>query len=216
MFGEVDDSIVNPGVDIKLAEFYTDLGVEVTTVFEVEAEHSWITNSYGGACDAISYPFINNCNLDAAGQILGTIYGEGLNRADMITANLYQFNQTEIAPDAGLADIGYIYWPKACDTIECKVHICYHGCMMPSSVIGDKLAVHSGLNEWAEGSGIIVIYPQAAVDLSVNPEGCFDWFGYTGEDYLLKSGKQMAFSYDIVQTLPKRIVMKEEDILMDK
>jgi hypothetical protein len=24
-----------------------------------------------------------------------------------------------------------------------------------------------------------------------NPSGCFDWFGYSGDDYLSRNGKQM-------------------------
>jgi hypothetical protein len=29
-------------------------------------------------------------------------------------------------------------------------------------------------------------------DPSANPNGCCDWFGYTGADYATKAGQQMA------------------------
>jgi hypothetical protein len=37
------------------------------------------------------------------------------------------------------------------------------------------------------------LYPQVnASDIPFNPQGCWDWFGYTGANYALKSGSQLA------------------------
>ena len=44
----------------------------------------------------------------------------------------------------------------------------------------------AGYNRWADGNRLIVLYPQARASwsfLAFNPRGCWDWWGYTGEDY---------------------------------
>ena len=58
----------------------------------------------------------------------------------------------------------------------------------------------TGYNRWAEANGIVVLYPQALKldppfwDLFSprNPEGCWDWWGYSGSDYLSHDAPQMA------------------------
>jgi hypothetical protein len=50
----------------------------------------------------------------------------------------------------------------------------------------------SGINEWADGNNIIVLYPQTIASIvPANPDGCWDWWGYTGPNYALKSAPQM-------------------------
>jgi hypothetical protein len=44
-------------------------------------------------------------------------------------------------------------------------------------------------NQWAETNNIIILYPQA-LRTTLNPKGCFDWWGYTGADYATKLGVQ--------------------------
>ena len=56
---------------------------------------------------------------------------------------------------------------------------------------------HTGYNEWAEASNMIVLYPQAKKSTNIlttyNPKGCWDWWGYTNSSYTLKVGYQMTF-----------------------
>jgi len=49
-------------------------------------------------------------------------------------------------------------------------------------IIGDKYVRHAGYNEVGELNDIIIIYPQAT-PTPVNPQGCWDWWGYTGAMY---------------------------------
>ena len=43
---------------------------------------------------------------------------------------------------------------------------------------------HSGLNEWAEANQRVVLYPQATTSLA-NPQGCWDWWGFTESTWQL-------------------------------
>ena len=50
----------------------------------------------------------------------------------------------------------------------------------------------SGLNEWADTNGIIVLYPQTVAMNASNPGGCWDWWGYLNDpNYAQKTGPQM-------------------------
>jgi len=44
--------------------------------------------------------------------------------------------------------------------------------------IGDEFAMNAGYNEVGELNNIIMLYPQAIATAS-NPNGCWDWWGYT-------------------------------------
>ena len=47
--------------------------------------------------------------------------------------------------------------------------------------MGDKFVRHAGYNEVGGLNDIIILYPQVDSRLmSANPEGCWDWWGYTG------------------------------------
>ena len=87
----------------------------------------------------------------------------------------------------------YAYVPDACQgsTADCGLHIAFHGCMQGAEFIDDRFAQQAGFNEWAETNGIVVVYPQIEKSM-FNPKGCWDWWGYTDEDYDLRSGKQTA------------------------
>ena len=46
----------------------------------------------------------------------------------------------------------------------------------------------AGYNEWADTNGIVVLYPQLdPTEILDNPEGCWDWWGYTGLNFQIQS-----------------------------
>ena len=121
-------------------------------------------------------------------------------------SNLFQFDQTEFftGSDTSINDFGFVYIPSACSdgSTACRLHISYHGCAQDYASIGDVWADHAGYNDWAEANNIIVVYPYAKKDVSLgNSNACWDWWGYTGDDYVLKKGVQMEFSKKVLDRL---------------
>jgi len=51
------------------------------------------------------------------------------------------------------------------------------------SDIGDLFARTTGYNEVGELNNIIIIYPQVTPTGATNPDGCWDFFGYSGSFY---------------------------------
>jgi poly(3-hydroxybutyrate) depolymerase len=104
-----------------------------------------------------------------------------------------EFDQSEFASYLISMDkIGYLYVPTECKDKRtvCKLHIALHGCAQGTQFISDTYAVHSEYNGLAEANKIIILYPQAC-NSTINPEGCWDWWGFTGADYASKLGPQV-------------------------
>ena len=46
--------------------------------------------------------------------------------------------------------------------------------------VNDRFVRQAGYNEVAELNNIVILYPQAiSTVLPLNPQGCWDWWGYT-------------------------------------
>ena len=50
-------------------------------------------------------------------------------------------------------------------------------------MIGLDFPLNAGYNEVADLNDIIILYPQAKSSLLSNPNGCWDWWGYTNSNY---------------------------------
>lgn len=199
------DFIIRPESVDKLAEFYKAFSTENLEVHKVkEGAHGFPTKNYGNPCSQMGSPWILKCGVDHAGDILKYFYGELAEPAsgESAAANLQSFDQNAYgAAGALLYPSGKIYIPSACRKGEaCRLHIAFHGCQMNPDFIQDKFAEHAGFNEWAESNHIVVLYPYSAKSAD-NPYACWDWFGFTGQDYVLKSGKQIAAIAKMIEAL---------------
>ena len=45
---------------------------------------------------------------------------------------------------------------------------------------------------------MIILYPYAKSSLPSNPNGCWDWWGYTDKNYANQNGVQMKFVRDVI------------------
>ena len=81
---------------------------------------------------------------------------------------------------------------------------------MDGTVIADAVNLayveQTGLNRWADDNQIVVLYPQTKKSLlmPMNPQGCWDWWGYTGDQYATKNGPQLKAVDALISHLAKR------------
>ena len=216
VFSGTDDSIVRqPAVDATVS-FFQQVGVKednLKYVNKVPAGHALITPNYGNDCSANAAPYISHCSVgsegyDQAGAILHHIYGALNPRVDTLTGQLVSFNQRAYAAGAtGMADTGYLYVPQSCTIagVRCKVHVAIHGCMQAAESVGNQFYSDTGYNNWADNNNILVLYPQVNKSQSpYNPQGCWDWWGYTGKNYAYKSSRQMKAIMAMVNRLAQQ------------
>jgi poly(3-hydroxybutyrate) depolymerase len=201
--GTADTVVRQPAVDATV-EFFKEVGVkpaQLQYVNTLPAGHAVITPSYGNNCAANAPSYISHCNLDSkgydqAGELLKQIYGPLQPRVDTPAGQMVSFNQRTYANAAtSMADTGYLYVPQSCNAAgaNCKVHVAIHGCKQSVESVGKKFITDTGYNNWADNNKLMVLYPQVNKSsyLPSNPEGCWDWWGYTGSNYAYKSGSQM-------------------------
>ena len=198
VFHGAGDSITAKAVTDALVAFYGEFVPPARIRYEtgVPAAHGFPTEEEGIACDTASEPWIIDCDYDAAGALLKQLYGELRPRGRSHDSQLREFDQRRYAsPDAAsLEPFGYVYVPKRCeDGATCRVHVAFHGCRQSTSFVGKAFVKDAGYNEWAETNDIVVLYPQVARSLlmPLNPQGCWDWWGYTGPDYATRDGPQL-------------------------
>ena len=194
--GKDDHTVVPPIVDAA-RRFYEVLGVpeaQIQYVSDLPAGHAFVTENVGPACDYTGKPYIVDCNYDQAGAILKQIYGPLEARADRATGQFVIFDQSPFTADIanhGLSDRGIAYVPRSCAAAGgCRVHIAFHGCGQNRTFVGEGFARDTGFARWADTNNLIVLFPQTATT-PLNPQGCWDWWGYTGNDYLTRNGSQI-------------------------
>lgn len=198
LYSGTRDTVVHPQTMKKLQQYYEHYVTRaIQTEFTQVSEHGFPTLNYGIACTRLGEPYILKCNYDAAQMILENAYGTLRPAVDPIASNIVSFEQSTFAsPLASLYSTGYAYIPSQCrntSATPCRLHVSFHGCEQSVEFVQQQYVEDTGLNGFAESNGIVVLYPQCAKNiLKDNPNGCFDWWGYTGSDYVHKSGKQMA------------------------
>lgn len=192
------DSTINAAVNDALYEQYQQWVAPeyLTYINDKRFSHVFPTVDAGGSCLESVSPYIGQCEYDAAGTLLKALLGELNDPDDVLSGEVISFNQQEIAGDdaSTLADEGYAYVPESCSSGEaCRVHVSFHGCNQYADAIGMAYVQQTGLNRWADDNQLVVIYPQTRKSLvmPMNPQGCWDWWGYTADDYATSDGPQI-------------------------
>lgn len=199
LFSGTSDRTVAPSIVKHAAEFYAKLGVpaaNIELVSNLPAGHAFVTDDNGNACGISAEPYVVDCNYDQAGELLKQMYGTLQPRAETATGDFINFDQRPFAgddmSDSGLAETGVVYVPKACrETPGCRVHVAFHGCAQNREAVGDRFIKESGFARWADTNRLIILFPQVAAS-PINPQGCWDWWGYTGPEYLTRNAPQIA------------------------
>ena len=221
------DAIVPSPIVTQLQAFYTSLGVPAQNMTQIgiaDAGHTMPTIDYGIACAESESPFIGKCNVDGAGQILGSIYGPAPHApptAATPQGRFIRFDQSRYVPanrtssmlgTTGMDTTGWLYVPGTCAAgAPCRLHVALHGCQQGQEYIpldsgnglfyGTTFVRHAGYAQWADNNRIVVLFPQAVSIPAINPNGCWDWWGYTGIHFADQQGVQMRAIRNMIDQL---------------
>lgn len=197
LFSGQQDTVVKPEIVEAAATFYRDLGVPDSNVMfirDIPAGHAFVTADKGLACSESRSPFINDCDYDQAGAMMQQLLGDLTAPQDPVRGEFLEFDQgqfTRDLADHGLSPSGVVFIPESCRReAECRVHVAYHGCLQNRASVGDAFIRDSGLARWAAANRLIVLFPDVGFG-GLNPQACWDWWGYTGQSYLTKDAPQI-------------------------
>lgn len=211
LFTGKEDRTVMPAIVEAAADFYRKLGVpgeNLLMVANYPAGHAFVTEHSGSACGVSDKPYVVDCDYDQAGALLKHIYGHLQPPAPQPTGTFSTFDQRPFTADMGqhgLSEVGEVYVPKSCATQSCRVHIAFHGCSQNRATVGEAFVETTGFARWADTNALIVLFPQTAAS-AMNPQACWDWWGFTGSDFLTKNAPQITAVYRMLQQLggPRR------------
>lgn len=205
------DTRINASVSDALAAQYQTFvpKQQIEYVNDKPIAHVFPTKDRGGQCMKSESPFIGSCDYDAAGDMLNFLMDDLQPASDTLSGKVVSFDQHKLggASASTLADKGYAYIPASCAEGEnCQVHVSFHGCNQYAETVGMAYVEQTGLNQWADSNNMVVVYPQtqSSLVMPLNPQGCWDWWGYTGENYATRSGKQLNAVRNIVLGLSSK------------
>lgn len=216
LFSSKNDKTVYLPVMQYLNNFYnSNIKPNNKTEFVIseKAGHAWITTMGKNACETHKVlPHINNCDdLDLAESYLKFFFPNQVSNdkdnpkyntdLQKIKGRFIKFSQKDLQQkyniqNAEMADEGFAFIPTKCESSEsiknvaCSVHFVLHGCNQNLEISGDKFIYQTGVWRYADKYNLIVVYPITKTSAK-NPFGCWDWFGYTGENYATKLAPQL-------------------------
>jgi poly(3-hydroxybutyrate) depolymerase len=203
--GNEDQTVVRSVVEAA-KRFYEAAGVPEGSVTLVEKEggHAFLTETEGTACGLSQDPYVSDCDYDQAKAILEWIYGSPLAEpSPSPTGKFIVFDQSAFnhgIPN-GLAAEGVVYVPEDCVSHPgCRLHIALHGCDQSREKVGDAFIEKTGFARYADTNRLVVLFPQI-VGSVVNPDGCWDWWGYSDIDYLGKDAPQIKAVWAMAERL---------------
>jgi poly(3-hydroxybutyrate) depolymerase len=203
------DPVVNPLVSRAGVDFYEHFGADTTYHDRDPAGHSWPTPDGVVPCALTLPPFLNNCHDDPQREMLTAWLGSVTARnTGAPEGTLTYFDQNTYAPGGSARSLsmdstGQLYVPPDCaQGAPCKLVVALHGCLSAQQLLGTAFAEKGNLDTYADTNNLVVLYPQAVSSVwPVNPQGCWDWFGYDGSDYAVKSAPQMTAIVNMVHAL---------------
>ena len=195
LFHGTQDSKISAQVHSAAAELYSGFipAAQIRQVDDVVADHVFPAKGRGQGCTEMVSPFVGDCDFDAAGELLSWLHPGltapgGEPEGELLEVSLPG------AEDADLMETAYLYVPSACARGEpCALHLVLHGCAQSAETVGTAFIEQTGYLPWAEANDIVLAFPQVEKSLvaPLNPHACWDWWGYTGDDYLYRDGPQM-------------------------
>ncbi len=207
LFSGSKDRTVVPAIVKAAYDYYKRLDIpedHLAFVSDMPAGHAFVTKGEGQACEITGKPYIVDCDYDQAGAVLSHIYGTLAPRTETPAGTFVTFDQRAFfsgIANHDMKDQGVAYIPPDCaKTATCRVHIAFHGCAQNTAAAGDAFIKGSGYANWADANALIVLFPQASSS-PMNPQGCWDWWGFTGSDYLTRDAAQISIVFRMLERL---------------
>lgn len=211
--GTNDETVVQKVANLNV-DVYKAFGVSPDNILyenKLPVGHAFPTDNFGNGCSTPSQsPYISNCKRDIAGEMLAHLLGGLLPKKNQRMDRFFRFEQLSNVDGVDFERLsmhkhGYAYIPEECDgdsIKDCRIHVAFHGCKQTLDDIDTTFITKAGYNAWAESNRIVILYPQAIRNFLVNnPNGCWDWWGYTGSNYHTREGLQMKQVARMVEAL---------------
>lgn len=201
------DDVVNEQVSKASYELLSELGIKKLTYNNsLNIAHTFPTLSKGNDCkSASSSPYISACGIDGAKIVFKNISNKVSPPKEVSQDRFFYVNQwsEDLFAPYYLSTHAVAYVPKICELKSCKLHVSFHGCKQSRIEIGEQFITDTGLTQYAQANDTIVLFPQTIPNYLWNPNGCWDWWGYSGSQFHTKKGTQVKTVFSIIKKFLK-------------
>jgi poly(3-hydroxybutyrate) depolymerase len=200
--GGADGVVAKSVVDAAQAYYATLVAPASIARVELErAAHTFPAEDTSlPACDVTAEPFVGQCGYAGARNMLEHLYDPFPAGASPVRPGelrvVDQAPYAKASGAAGMAARGWLYVPGACagegPPGRCRLHVAFHGCKQGASYVDDAFVRRSGYLAAADAGNVVVLFPQAEPSFQpLNPNGCWDWWGYGSDAYATRRGPQI-------------------------
>lgn len=208
VFHGTSDTTIRKSVTDDLVTYYRAFGASVQYTSTSTAGHAWVTPYGPNSCTVTASPYLNNCGIDPQQAFLAKLFGSvAAKNTGTLTGQMIKFDQNVYATNGyanglSMGNDGFAYVPSSCaGGASCRLLVALHGCKQGYVSVGTQFIDKANLNEYADTNNMVVLYPQA-IATGVNPNGCWDWWGYLGAtNYPIKGGYQVETIMNMVRKL---------------
>lgn len=208
LFHGGNDTTLRKSVEDDLVRYYQYFGASVQYDSSSAAGHSWVTPYGPNSCSVTASPYLNNCGSDPQNAMLRKLFGSAnAPNTGSLTGTLIRFDQNAYAVNGyanglSMGNDGFAYVPASCAAGQsCRLLVALHGCLQGYTSVGTAFVDDANLDQYADTNNMVVLYPQA-IPSGVNPNGCWDWWGYLGyTNYPIQGGLQLETIMNMVRTL---------------
>lgn len=193
------DAMVGANSSLAQAAFYRHFGADFQSRTLADVGHTMPTDKPNqGDCKLPDNDYVSSCNFDAVGEMMRHVVPGAPAARAQVSGEWLRFDQAPYVDgkesaeqrlkDISLAREGRVFVPAVCANRPCRLHVALHGCLQGiDEAVFDNYVRESGYAEWASGAGLVVLFPRVTavkafergLDLLGNPQGCWDWWGYT-------------------------------------
>lgn len=193
------DAVVGENASRAHAEFYRHFGAQFSSRTLGNAGHTMPTDRPDqGACDVEDKDYVSSCGFDAVGDMLRHLMSAPAATRGTAMGTWATFNQARYVDSAlperkrlgelSMAREAEVFIPDSCVQKACKIHVALHGCLQGmDDAVYRNFVRHAGYAEWASALDMVVLFPRVTAvrpfergfDPVGNPQGCWDWWGYT-------------------------------------
>lgn len=203
-----NDTTLRKSVNDDLVRYYQDFGASVQYDSGSSAGHAWVTPYGTNSCTVTASPYLNDCGTDPQNAMVRKLFGAvNAPNTGPLGGQLISFDQNTFAVNGyanglSMGNTGFAYVPASCAAGQsCKLLVALHGCKQGYGAIGTAFVDRANLNQYADTNNMIVLYPQA-IATGVNPNGCWDWWGYLGyTNFPIQGGLQLETIMNMVRRL---------------
>jgi len=198
--GNEDQTVERPVVE-AVRDFLEEVGVPETNINLVEKEgnHAFITEAEQPAASPPSRMSATATTIRPRPSSLGSMGRSRTSRPSPKGASSTSTSRPSW-PGDGFADEGVGPLPArrkgAAESTSRSMAAESH------EAVGDDFIKESGFAHLADTNRLIILFPQTKAS-AINPQGCWDWWGYTDLDYLGKDAPQIAAIWALVEQLAK-------------